>query len=162
MPVGAYAANRDLMQQMAPTGPIYQAGTLSGNPIAMSAGIATLNAIQSPGFFDTLHNNTCLLVDGLREVANKAKVPLMTNALGGMFGLFFTNSPEIQNACDVKSAQFPHFNTLFHHLLDQGIYMAPSAFEAGFVSIAHTPEHFQATWSAFEQALAGVLPASVG
>ncbi|HEX3122897.1 MAG TPA: glutamate-1-semialdehyde 2,1-aminomutase, partial [Rhodanobacteraceae bacterium] len=139
MPVGAYGGKREIMEKVAPCGPIYQAGTLSGNPVAMAAGLAMLELIQAPGFHAELERKTHLLADGLRAVAADAGVPFSTNAVCGMFGLFFT--PEKvetytqATACDVAA-----FNRFFHAMLERGVYLAPSAFEAGFMSLAHSEQ----------------------
>ena len=139
MPVGAYGGRREIMERVAPSGPIYQAGTLSGNPVAMAAGLAMLELIQAPDFYSDLEHRTTLLVDGLRAVAIEAGVPFSTNRVGSMFGLFFT--PEKvetytqATACDVAA-----FNRFFHAMLARGVYLAPSAFEAGFMSAAHSEQ----------------------
>jgi glutamate-1-semialdehyde 2,1-aminomutase len=137
MPVGAYGGRREIMQQVAPSGPIYQAGTLSGNPVAMAAGLAMLELIQQPGFHAELERKTRLLCEGLLAAAREAEVPFSVNQVCGMFGLFFTKE-KVETytqavACDVAS-----FNRFFHAMLGHGVYLAPSAFEAGFMSAAHT------------------------
>jgi glutamate-1-semialdehyde 2,1-aminomutase len=138
LPVGAFGGRRDIMEQLAPLGPVYQAGTLSGNPLAMAAGLKTLELISVPGFFESLEQKTLELTKGLRVEAARAGIAFTTNQVGGMFGLFFTNAPTVQTyeqvmACDVK-----RFSGFFHGMLERGVYLAPSAFEAGFVSAAHT------------------------
>jgi glutamate-1-semialdehyde 2,1-aminomutase len=137
MPVGAYGGRRDLMEQIAPAGPIYQAGTLSGNPVAMAAGLAMLELVQAPGFHDALTAHTRLLCDGLQGVADDADIAFTTNHVGGMFGLFFSAQPVScfaqATACDIGL-----FNRFFHGMLKRGIYLAPSAYEAGFMSTAHS------------------------
>ncbi|HEX4481609.1 MAG TPA: glutamate-1-semialdehyde 2,1-aminomutase [Rudaea sp.] len=148
MPVGAYGGRRDIMEKVAPSGPIYQAGTLSGNPVAMAAGLAMLDVIQSPNFYADLDRKTALLTDGLRAVAIEAGVPFSTNRVCGMFGLFFTSEKvetytQATTKCDV-----PRFNRFFHAMLDRGVYLAPSAFEAGFMSAAHTDDDIAATLDA--------------
>ncbi len=145
MPVGAFGGKRELMEQVAPLGPVYQAGTLSGNPVAMAAGLANLDLITVPGFYEELEAKTTMLVDGLREAAASAGVPMAFAQAGGMFGFFFTDAPEVTGfegvmACDLEA--FPRF---FHGMLDAGVYLAPSAFEAGFVSQAHTEEDLRET-----------------
>jgi glutamate-1-semialdehyde 2,1-aminomutase len=137
MPVGAYGGKRSLMQQIAPSGPIYQAGTLSGNPIAMAAGLAMLEVIQAPGFHAELARKTNLLSDGLVAVANEAGVPFSTNRTCGMFGLFFT-AEKVETYTQATACDVSAFNRFFHAMLERGIYLAPSAFEAGFMSNAHS------------------------
>ena len=144
MPVGAFGGKRAIMEKIAPLGPVYQAGTLSGNPIAMRAGLKTLELISAPGFFDNLTRKTALLCSALEAAAKEAGVAVSTNQVGGMFGLFFreakVNTYADATACDVEG-----FKRFFHAMLDEGIYMAPSAFEAGFVSAAHTEADLEAT-----------------
>jgi glutamate-1-semialdehyde 2,1-aminomutase len=136
MPVGAYGGRADLMRQIAPSGPIYQAGTLSGNPVAMSAGLAMLGLIQAPGFYETLEVRTAALCAGLEAAAADAGIPFTTNRVGSMFGMFFTaekvDTYDQAMACDTAA-----FNRFFHAMLERGVYLAPSAFEAGFLSMAH-------------------------
>ncbi|MDR2872667.1 MAG: glutamate-1-semialdehyde 2,1-aminomutase [Xanthomonadaceae bacterium] len=156
MPVGAYGGRADLMSQIAPSGPIYQAGTLSGNPVAMAAGLAMLELIQATGFHDRLEAITDKLCDGLEAEAKTAGVPLTTNRVGAMFGLFFTSETKIDTyaqatACDVES-----FNRFFHSMLEQGVFFAPSAFEAGFVSSAHDDTVIDATLAAARVAFRSV------
>ena len=147
MPVGAYGGRRDLMEQIAPSGPIYQAGTLSGNPVAMAAGLAVLEQVQAPGFHDALSAKTKLLIDGLQLVADEEGIPFSTNAVGGMFGLFFT--PEkVTSYAQATSADSAMFNRFFHGMLKRGLYLAPSAFEAGFISIAHSEQDIADTLDA--------------
>ncbi|MES2720665.1 MAG: glutamate-1-semialdehyde 2,1-aminomutase [Pseudomonadota bacterium] len=152
MPVGAFGGRRDIMSCIAPLGPVYQAGTLSGNPIAMRAGLMTLKLISQPGFHDQLSANTRALCDGLEAAGRTAGVPITTHQVGGMFGLFFSDKPvwsyEDTTHCDVE-----HFKRFFHAMLEEGIYLAPSAFEAGFVSIAHTSADIANTVAAAERAL---------
>ncbi|MDQ3228678.1 MAG: glutamate-1-semialdehyde 2,1-aminomutase [Pseudomonadota bacterium] len=155
MPVGAYGGSRALMRQIAPSGPIYQAGTLSGNPVAMAAGLAMLELIQAPGFHDELERRTHLLCDGLEAAARAAGVPLTSNRVGAMFGLFFT-SEKVDTyaqaiACDTRA-----FNTFFHAMLRRGVNLAPSAFEAGFMSAAHDDAVIEATLQAAREAFAEV------
>jgi glutamate-1-semialdehyde 2,1-aminomutase len=136
MPVGAYGGRRELMEQVSPAGPVYQAGTLSGNPVAMAAGLAMLELVQAPGFHEALEATTNTLCDGLESAARDAGVPLHTNRVGGMFGMFFSETPvdtyEGAVACDIAA-----FRRFFHAMLERGVFLAPSAFEAGFVSSAH-------------------------
>nr|WP_063572495.1 glutamate-1-semialdehyde 2,1-aminomutase [Luteibacter rhizovicinus] len=136
MPVGAYGGRRDLMEQIAPSGPIYQAGTLSGNPVAMAAGLAMLGLIQAPGFYDDLTARTVRLTDGILAEAKKAGVPFSVNRVGAMFGLFFTDDT-VESYSPATKADVAAFNRFFHGMLERGVYLAPSAFEAGFVSSAH-------------------------
>ena len=139
MPVGAYGGRRDIMEKVAPSGPIYQAGTLSGNPIAMAAGLAMLELIQAPGFYADLDRKATLLVDGLRACAIEAGVPFSTNRVGSMFGLFFT-SAKVETYTQATACDVAAFNRFFHAMLDRAVYLAPSAFEAGFLSAAHTEQ----------------------
>ena len=137
MPVGAFGGRRDIMEQLAPLGPVYQAGTLSGNPVAMAAGLKTLELIGAPGFFEILAERTRAFVEGMRGVAQAAGLPLTVNAVGGMFGLFFTDRTSVATFADVMACDAKCFRRFFHAMLDEGVYLAPSAFEAGFVSAAH-------------------------
>ena len=158
MPVGAYGGRRDLMQQIAPSGPIYQAGTLSGNPVAMAAGLAMLELIEAPGFYEALEASTNALCDGLEGAAREAGVAFTTQRVGGMFGLFF--SDEVVDtyaqavACDIAA-----FNRFFHAMLERGVYLAPSAFEAGFMSAAHYDGVIATTIAAARDAFAAVAGA---
>jgi glutamate-1-semialdehyde 2,1-aminomutase len=144
MPVGAYGGSRALMQQIAPSGPIYQAGTLSGNPVAMAAGLATLELIRQPGFHAELEAKTHQLCDGLEAAAAEAGVPVTTNRTCGMFGLFFTDR-RVETYAQATACDGEAFKRFFHAMLGQGVYLAPSAFEAGFISSAHTELDIQAT-----------------
>ena len=147
MPVGAYGGRRELMEQIAPSGPIYQASTLSGNPVAMAAGLAVLEQVQTPGFHDALSAKTKLLTDGLQRVADEEGIPFSTNAVGGMFGLFFT-AEKVTSYAQATSADSAMFNRFFHGMLKRGVYLAPSAFEAGFISIAHSEQDIADTLDA--------------
>jgi len=147
MPVGAFGGRADIMDHIAPDGPVYQAGTLSGNPIAMTAGLTTLNLVARSGFFDTLGKTAQLLTDGLQEQADKHGIPFSTNQVGGMFGLFF-NPEKPRYFQQVMASNTEMFNRFFHGMLGKGIYLAPSAFEAGFVSAMHTQEHIEQTLQA--------------
>lgn len=139
MPVGAFGGKKTIMQSIAPLGPVYQAGTLSGNPIAMTAGLATFELLSAPGFYTELTARTKQLIDGLRVCAAQANIPFFANAIGGMFGLFFTNATEIKSEKDVSAGcDVALFKRFFHAMLQEGVYLAPSAFESGFVSAAHT------------------------
>lgn len=137
MPVGAFGGRREIMEHLAPTGPVYQAGTLSGNPVAMAAGLKTLELIDTPDFHARLNATTQQLVAGLTDAAREADVPFTTNAVCGMFGMFFTEAPQVADYEGVMACDAERFKTFFHGMLEAGIYLAPSAFEAGFVSIAH-------------------------
>jgi glutamate-1-semialdehyde 2,1-aminomutase len=152
LPVGAFGGRRDIMQQIAPTGPVYQAGTLSGNPVAMAAGLATLQLVQQPGFHAGLEATTTRLLDGLRQRAAAAGIGFTTNQVGSMFGLFFTDAPAVRNFADVSACDLERFRRFFHAMLDAGVYLAPSAFEAGFVSSAHDEAAIETTLQAAEQA----------
>jgi len=152
MPVGAYGGRRDLMEQVAPAGPIYQAGTLSGNPVAMAAGLAMLELIQAQGFYDALAARTRLLCDGLQAVADAEGVPFSTNQVGGMFGLFFT-AKKVSSYAEATAADTGLFNRFFHGMLKRGVYLAPSAFEAGFLSSAHGEQDIADTLEAARGAL---------
>ncbi|EIJ44327.1 glutamate-1-semialdehyde-2,1-aminomutase [Beggiatoa alba B18LD] len=138
MPVGAFGGKREIMQCIAPLGSVYQAGTLSGNPVAMAAGLATLDIISAPDFYTQLTAKTEKLMMGLKERAVKAKIPLLTNHAGGMFGIFFTEAMQIESFAEVSRCDVERFKQFFHGMLQAGVYLAPSAFEAGFVSSAHT------------------------
>ena len=137
MPVGAFGGRRDIMERIAPLGPVYQAGTLSGNPVAVAAGLATLKAIQAPGFYERLAGRTRALVDGLSAAARKAGVGFSAQSVGGMFGIYFAATPP-DSFASVMKCDKEAFNRFFHRMLDGGVYFAPSAFEAGFVSAAHS------------------------
>jgi glutamate-1-semialdehyde 2,1-aminomutase len=151
MPVGAYGGRRDLMEQVSPSGPVYQAGTLSGNPVAMAAGLAMLGLVQAPGFHAALEAKTNALCDDLEAAARDAGVPFTTNRVGGMFGLFFSatavDTYEGAMACDTAA-----FNRFFHAMLERGVYLAPSAFEAAFMSSAHGEAELAATVAAAREA----------
>ena len=152
MPVGAYGGRRDLMEQIAPSGPIYQAGTLSGNPVAMAAGLAVLELIQVPGFHDALSAKTQLLTDGLQSIADEEGIPFSTNRLGGMFGLFFTTE-KVTGYVQATTADSALFNRFFHGMLKRGVYLAPSAFEAGFISSAHNEQDIADTLQTAREAM---------
>ena len=137
MPVGAFGGRREIMEYIAPLGPVYQAGTLSGNPVAMAAGLATMELIMEPGFYETLAARTQNLCDGLRDAAGDAGIPLSTNNVGGMFGIFFTAQDKVETFAEVGQCDIDRFKRFFHAMLDEGVYLAPSAYEAGFVSGAH-------------------------
>ena len=153
MPLAAFGGKRAVMEQLAPLGPVYQAGTLSGNPVATACGLATLHEISKPGFFDALSATTRLLVDGLTQAAHQAGVPFSADCEGGMFGFFLL--PELaQNYAKVMTSDSPKFNRLFHGLLDRGVYIAPALYEAGFVSAAHTAQDIADTVQAAAEVFA--------
>ncbi|SAL45019.1 glutamate-1-semialdehyde aminotransferase [Caballeronia choica] len=153
MPAAAFGGRRDIMAHLAPLGGVYQAGTLSGNPIAVAAGLKTLQLIQKPGFHDQLAKQTKRLTDGLTAAAREAKVPFVADALGGMFGLYFAEAIPTSFA-QVTQGDTKRFNAFFHAMLDAGVYFAPSAYEAGFVSIAHDDAVIDATLDAARGAFA--------
>jgi len=156
MPVGAFGGRRDIMERLAPLGPIYQAGTLSGNPVAMIAGLTTLELLSAPGFHQRLQTSTDLLVRRLAEAAHAAGVPLATNHVCGMFGFFFTQERSVDRYGKVMACDVERFKRFFHGMLDEGIYFAPSAFEAGFLSAAHTAADIDATIAAAGRVFAEV------
>ena len=145
MPVGAFGGRRAIMECLSPSGPVYQAGTLSGNPLAMAAGIETLRQISQPGFYDTLIARTAALLDGLRKAATDADIPFTTSQAGSMFGLFFTDAAAVRTYTQATACNIAHFQRFFHGMLDAGVYLAPSAYEAGFMSAAHTDEIIEMT-----------------
>ncbi len=147
MPVGAFGGKREIMERLAPLGPVYQAGTLSGNPVAMAAGLKTLELISQPGFYETLTAKTERLTAGLETAAQHAGIPFTTNSVGGMFGLFFSAADQIATFAEVMQCNQERFKHFFHAMLAQGVYLAPSAFEAGFVSMAHSDADLDATIS---------------
>ncbi len=153
MPVGAFGGRRDIMEKLAPVGPVYQAGTLSGNPVAVAAGLATLKLLQSPGFYENLTRMTKKLTDGLTAVAKEAGVAFCAQSVGGMFGLYFSATPPTSYA-EVMQCDKEAFNRFFHAMLDEGVYLAPSAFEAGFVSAAHGDAEIEATLEAARRVFA--------
>jgi len=154
MPVGAFGGKRAIMEKIAPLGPVYQAGTLSGNPLAMAAGLAILEQVAQPGFHDKLDRLAKQFCDGLRTAAQKSGIPLTTNQIGGMFGFFFTDAATVTNYAQATACDVARFKAFFHHMLDLGTYLAPSAFEAGFVSSAHTSVLIAETITAAEKAFA--------
>ena len=154
MPVGAFGGKRKYMEMVAPSGPVYQAGTLSGNPVAMAAGLANLELITQPGFYDQLGEKTAILVNGIQAAARNAGVPMATSQVGGMFGLFFTAEEHVTNFQQATTCDVEAFKKFFHGMLERGIYLAPSAFEAGFVSQAHTEADIEETIAAAAQTFA--------
>ena len=154
LPVGAFGGRAEIMAHLAPLGPVYQAGTLSGNPLAMSAGIATLKKVGAPGFFDALTETTRSLVTGMAQAAADAGIPLATESVGGMFGLFFTENERVSSFAQVMACDSERFSTFFHGMLKRGIYLAPSAFEAGFVSVTHSQAEISETLTAAAEVFA--------
>lgn len=140
MPVGAFGGRRDIMEHIAPLGPVYQAGTLSGNPVAMAAGLKTLELLSAKGFHAQLSAKVETLVNGMMSEAKSAGIPMTENHAGGMFGLFFTDAVKVTNFAETTACDQERFKKFFHGMLNEGVYLAPSAYEAGFVSIAHTDE----------------------
>lgn len=152
MPVGAFGGKRKIMEKISPLGPVYQAGTLSGNPIAMTAGLVTLELISKSGFFEQLTEKTGRLVAGIMARAKNAGVPMTSNQVGGMFGLFFTSEERVSNFAQSTACNQEQFKKFFHAMLKRGVYLAPSAFETGFVSSAHSDEDIEATLNAAAEA----------
>ena len=156
LPVGAFGGKTEIMELIAPLGGVYQAGTLAGSPLAVAAGLAMLNVISKPGFFDELAARTTTLLNGLQERANQAGIPFTTNQVGAMFGCFFTEKKPVSHFSQVMSCDTERFKHYFHSMLDNGVYLAPSAFEAGFVSSAHGDKEIQLTLDAAEKAFASL------
>ena len=154
MPVGAFGGKRAIMEKIAPLGPVYQAGTLSGNPVAMAAGLATLNIISQPGFYEPLFAKTEKLVAGLRAAAQQAGIPMTSNHVGSMWGLFFTEEKTINNYQQVMACDTARFNCFFHGMLDEGVYLAPASYEAAFMSSAHSDVNIVATVAAAKNVFA--------
>jgi len=154
MPVGAFGGKKEIMAHLAPEGPVYQAGTLSGNPVAMAAGLAALNELEADGFYESLTEKTTYLLKGIQQKADEAKVELTTSQVGGMFGLFFTDANKVETFAQVQACDGEKFKRFFHLCLEQGVYLAPSAFEAGFVSAAHSYEQLDNTIEGIGKALA--------
>ncbi|HEB92205.1 MAG TPA: glutamate-1-semialdehyde-2,1-aminomutase [Gammaproteobacteria bacterium] len=156
LPVGAFGGRREIMQQIAPLGPIYQAGTLSGNPVSMAAGLKTLELISAPGFHDALSATAVKLCNGLAERAKTAGIPLTTNQVGGMFGIFFTDAETVNDFYQATQCNTDRFKLFFHGMLGQGVYLAPSAYETGFVSSAHSDAEIDTTLAAAERVFASL------
>ncbi|GLO59972.1 glutamate-1-semialdehyde 2,1-aminomutase [Vibrio sp. MACH09] len=154
MPVGAFGGRKEVMQHIAPTGPVYQAGTLSGNPIAMAAGLASLKALTVEGNEQKLADITKQLADGFKQLADKHAIPMLVSQVGGMFGFFFTEQEKVTCYQDVAKCDVERFKTFFHLMLEEGIYLAPSAFEASFTSLAHGEKEIQATLQAADRCFA--------
>jgi glutamate-1-semialdehyde 2,1-aminomutase len=155
LPVGAYGGKSELMSKIAPEGPVYQAGTLSGNPVAMAAGIATLKCLQQPGFYETLESRSAMLEDGLKEAAGKAGLPVVMNRVGSMLGLFFTDQP-VSDFAEAQKSDVALFARYYKEMLELGIYLAPSQYEAAFVSSAHSEADIETTISAASKVFEGL------
>ena len=151
MPVGAFGGKKEIMDKIAPTGPVYQAGTLSGNPVAMAAGLKTLELISKPDFYSQLARKTQQLTEGLKTKAGAAGIPLTTNTVGGMFGFFFSEEKTISNFAQVSQCNIERFQKFYHGMLDNGVYLAPSAYEAGFVSSMHSDKDISDTLTVAEK-----------
>jgi glutamate-1-semialdehyde 2,1-aminomutase len=156
LPVGAFGGREDVMSRLAPSGPVYQAGTLSGNPLAMAAGIATLKALSAEGVFPALVARTRKLLDGISGAAQEVGIPFTTTQAGSMFGLFFTSAARVSSYAQATSCDLPLFRAFYHAMLEEGVYLAPSAYEAGFVSAAHTDEVIANSIAAARQAFARI------
>lgn len=156
MPVGAFGGKREIMEQISPLGPVYQAGTLSGNPIAMAAGLATMKIISRDGFYEPLFEHTRLLCEGLQRGADAAGIPFTTNHAGTMFGGFFTDHGSVNNYADVMACDTDAFGKFFHNMLDLGVYLAPASYEAGFMSAAHNGSDIEHTVEAAATAFAAL------
>ncbi len=153
MPAAVFGGRADVMADIAPDGPVYQAGTLSGNPLAMAAGLTTLAALEAPGFYEALGEKTQRLADGLKSIAEQHDVPLAVQSIGGMFGLVFSDDAPMRRYSQIAAADTDRFKAFFHGMLDEGIYLAPSAFEAGFVSIVHGDDEINQTLAAANKVL---------
>ena len=151
MPVGAFGGKREIMKQIAPLGPVYQAGTLSGNPVAMAAGLTTLNLVSQPGYYEPIFQHTSALMAGLQARADDAGIPLTTNHVGTMFGIFFTAEESVSNYQQVMNCHTERFSQFFHGMLKEGVYLAPASYEAGFMSAAHTDIDIRFTLDAAER-----------
>jgi glutamate-1-semialdehyde 2,1-aminomutase len=152
LPVGAYGGKSDIMSNIAPEGPVYQAGTLSGNPVAMAAGLATLKCLKEPGFYENLEARSAMLADGLKEAADRAGIPVVTNRVGSMLGFFFTDQP-VSDFAEAQKSDVDRFAKYFRGMLEQGVYLAPSQYEAGFVSSAHSKTDIDETIQAASRVL---------
>jgi glutamate-1-semialdehyde 2,1-aminomutase len=145
MPVAAFGGKREIMEYIAPSGPVYQAGTLSGNPIAMAAGLCMLKHIEKDGFYEPVFRATDMLINGLRERAKAAGIAMTSNHVGSMFGVFFTEAEHITNYQQVMACDTDRFNRFFHGMLEGGVYLAPASYEAGFLSSAHSDADIEET-----------------
>ncbi|HDO1375711.1 TPA: glutamate-1-semialdehyde 2,1-aminomutase [Aeromonas veronii] len=154
MPVGAFGGKKKVMQHIAPTGPVYQAGTLSGNPVAMAAGLTMLGLLLEPGLYEQLSAKTARVAEGLKAAAAKHSIPLAINYVGGMFGFFFTEETEITRYEQVTRCDMERFKRFYHLMLEEGVYLAPSAYEAGFLSLAHGDKEIEHTLAAAERSFA--------
>ena len=152
MPVGAFGGKKEIMAHISPLGPVYQAGTLSGNPVAMASGLATLDIISEPHFYEDLFRHTTQLCEGMQQAADEAGIPFTTNHLGSMFGFFFTEDKKVTQYPQVIGANVERFNQFFHLMLNDGVYLAPASFEAGFMSAAHSDEDIERTVDAAKRA----------
>jgi glutamate-1-semialdehyde 2,1-aminomutase len=156
LPVGAVGGRRAIMEKIAPLGPVYQAGTLSGNPVAVAAGLATLKLVEQKGFFEKTEATTRALVEGLRNEAQKARATFSAQSIGSLFGIYFRDSPP-KSFAEVMQSDRERFNRFFHAMLKRGVYLAPSAYEAGFVSAAHTREDLEETLTAASASFAEIM-----
>lgn len=156
MPAGAFGGRRDIMEHISPLGSVYQAGTLSGNPIAMTSGITTLSLIQQPGFYSQLSERVDYLLQGLRTLAADKGIPLTTNQAGSMFGFFFSDEPRVTNYQQVMACNDTQFKAFFHKMIELGVYLAPASFEAAFMSSAHTYEDLDFTLAQADIALSSL------
>ncbi|MAD53853.1 glutamate-1-semialdehyde 2,1-aminomutase [Idiomarina sp. UBA3162] len=148
MPVGAFGGKKEVMDHIAPTGPVYQAGTLSGNPVAMSAGLAALSQLSQEGLYEQLYARVDQLLDGMQQLADEAGIPFTTNRAGSMFGFFFTKEKQVTSYKQATECNMAHFKAFYHSMLKQGVYLAPSAFEGGFMSAAHSEQDIEDTLAA--------------
>ena len=153
MPVGAFGGKKEIMSQIAPLGPVYQAGTLSGNPVAMAAGLKTLELISKPGFYQPIFEKAESLMKGLQELADQNNIPFTTNNVGSMIGFFFTEEDEVSNYKQVMDCNIPLFNQFFHGMLSEGVYLAPASYEAGFLSASHSDEDIEVTLAAADKVM---------
>ena len=156
LPVGAFGGKKEIMEHIAPLGPVYQAGTLSGNTVSMAAGLKNLELISAPGFHENLSKTAAALCSGLKERASAAGIPLTTNQVGGMFGFFFSDAESVNDFYHVTQCNIDRFKLFFHGMLEQGVYLAPSAYETGFVSSAHGDTEIKTTLDAAEKVFASL------
>ncbi|ADZ92405.1 glutamate-1-semialdehyde 2,1-aminomutase [Marinomonas mediterranea] len=157
MPVGAFGGKKEIMEHISPLGPVYQAGTLSGNPVAMIAGLTVLNQITEPGFYASLEQKAQKLMDGIKQAANEIGVSVSTVVVGSMFGLFFTEADRVTTFAEVQKCDVEKFKKFFHYMLEEGVYLAPSAYEAGFMSAAHSEEDIQYSIEAAKRSFAKLV-----
>jgi glutamate-1-semialdehyde 2,1-aminomutase len=150
LPIGAFGGKAEIMEKLAPNGGVYQAGTLSGSPLAVAAGLATLKVVSRENFYEELTTRTKTLLTGLKEIAEKQEIPFTTNQVGGMFGCFFNDDEKISSFKQVMKSNTDHFQDFFHSMLNNGVYLAPSSYEAGFVSISHGEKEINDTLEAAE------------